>query len=108
MYKLLSKILVTLFTKVVTCDITFKKMINITVAKAVMKYENKRTNSSKYIDVIKIFLTLNDFEPLSLWLLTLQDRLRTRLLRLTTTDSRMTGLLTLREQSDLPTLNGLV
>ena len=59
------------------------------------------------MDVIKVFLTLSDLEPLCLWLLILQDRLQARLLRFVTTDSQMTGLLTLQKQSDLPTLNGL-
>ena len=91
--------------------------------------KNKRTNASKYMDVIKIFLTLSGFVTPWLWLLTLKDCLRARLLRLTTTDSQarlnnwrlltilrtdllenlqLTGLLTLQEQSDLPTLSGLV
>ena len=60
------------------------------------------------MDVIKIFLTLSDFVTPCLWLLTLKDYLQARLLSFTTTDSWMTGLLTLREQSDLPTLNDLV
>ena len=60
------------------------------------------------MNIIKIRLTLSDFVTTCLWLLTLKDRLRTRLLRFTTTDSRMTDLLTLWEQSDLPTCNGLV
>ena len=60
------------------------------------------------MDVIKIFLTLSDFETPCLWLLTLQDCLRALLLRFTTTDSGMAGLLTLQEQSNLPILNGLV
>ena len=52
--------------------------------------KNKRTNSEKYMDVIKIFLTLSDFETPCLWLLTLQDHLWTCLLRFTATDLRMT------------------
>ena len=81
------------------------------------------------MNVTKIFLTLSDFVTSSLWLLTLKYRLRSRLKRFTTTDSgtglntwrlliilqadmfedlQMTGLIALREQSDLPTLYGLV
>ena len=60
------------------------------------------------MDVIKILLALCDFATPCLWLLTLKDCLRARLLRFTTTDLWMTGLLTLRENQILPTLNGLV
>ena len=60
------------------------------------------------MDIIKIFLTLSDFETPCLWQLTLQDHLQAHLLRFTTTDSWMTGLLTLWEQLDLPAFNGLV
>ena len=60
------------------------------------------------MDVIKIFLTSSHFVTPCSWLLTLKDYFWARLLSFTTTDSWMKGLLTLREQSDLPTLNGLV
>ena len=60
------------------------------------------------MDVIKILLALSDFATPCFWLLTLKDCLWARLLRFATTDLWMRGLLTLREQSDLPTLNGLV
>ena len=55
---------------------------------------------------MKTFLTLSDFVTPCQWLLILKDCLQARLLRFTTTDARMTGLLTLREQLDLPVLNG--
>ena len=55
-----------------------------------------------------MLLTLSHFVTPCLSLLTLKDRLRALLLRFTNTNSRMTGLVTLPEQSDLPTLNGLV
>ena len=58
------------------------------------------------MDVMKTFLTLSDFVTPCQWLLILKDCLRARLLRFTTTDARMTGLLTLREQLDLPVFNG--
>ena len=60
------------------------------------------------MDVIKLLLTLSAFVTPCLWPLTLQDHLQAHLLTFMTTDSQMTGLLTLREQSDLPTLSGLV
>ena len=62
--------------KIVTCDINFKKITNITVAEVVRSMKNKITNLWKYMDVIKIFLTLSDFVTLCLWLLTLKDRLQ--------------------------------
>ena len=58
------------------------------------------------MDVIKTLLTLSDFVTPCLWQLTLKYRLR--LLWFTTTDSQMTGLLTLRKQSDFARRNGLI
>ena len=77
------------------------------------------------MDVIKIFITLRDFVTSCLWQLTLKDYLQACLVWFTTADSwtrlntwwlliilqtdmfkdlQMTGLLTLQEQSHLPTL----
>ena len=47
--------------KVVTRDVTFKKLSTLPLQKLWWNTKNKRTNSKKYVDAIKIFLTLSDF-----------------------------------------------
>ena len=47
--------------KVITLDITSKKIINIAVAKVVMIYEKQKSQLIKIYGHIKILLTLSDF-----------------------------------------------
>ena len=60
------------------------------------------------MDVIKILLTLIDSVTPMLRTTYIKRSFTSMFARFTTTDSQMTDFLTLRELSDLPTLNGLV
>ena len=60
------------------------------------------------MDVIKILLTLIDSVTPMLRTTYIKRSSTSMFARFTTTDSQMTDFLTLRELSDLPTLNGLI